>query len=124
MNILLYNNRIVALGEIIDFGIFDEPFEKWRISDSNGNTLYYMIDDNYTLVENVSLPENYVNGKYFYENGEFVLNTEWKPYYPIEERANMLEDENKRLSLENEESVEHEAELLYELSLLKLGIEY
>lgn len=42
-----------------------------------------------------------------------------------EVNANPTEQEAiKELKKENEESVEHEAELLYELSLLKLGIEY
>lgn len=40
-------------------------------------------------------------------------------------KANPTEQETiEELKKENEESVEHEAELLYELSLLKLGIEY
>ncbi len=121
MNILVNGTHIVAVGEEITFGVFDEPFEKWRIK--NNEFIEFFIDNDYQMIEGVEIPEDYVQGKYLY-NGEFVLNTEWKPYYPIEERVNMLEDENKRLSLENEESVEHEAELLYELSLLKLGIEY
>lgn len=122
MNILVNGTHIVTIGEEITFGVFDEPFEKWKIK-NNGFVEFY-IDDGYQMIEGVDIPEDYIHGKYFYENGEFVLNTEWQPYYSIEERVTMLEDENKRLSLENEESVEHEAELLYELSLLKLGIEY
>lgn len=123
MNILVKGNMIYAIAENITFGIYDEPFEKWRIADEEDNTLYYMIDDDFTLIENVSIPSDYEDEKYFYENGEFILNEDWAPYVSPEERITILEEENARLTSENLDSIEIEAELMYELSLMQLGLE-
>ena len=106
MNILIKDNIILAESEHISFGIFDEPFKKWRIADTDDNTRYYMIDDGFTLIENVTLPPDYINGKYFFENSEFVLNEDWKPYVPSEERISILEAENAQLKAEVEAQAE------------------
>lgn len=45
-----------------------------------------------------------------------------KPEPTTEERLEILEAENERLTNENLDSIEIEAELLYELSMLQLGI--
>lgn len=122
MKILYKGNKIIGIAPNITFGTFDEQIEKWRLADENNNLMYYMIDNDYTLVENVELPSDYVDGKYFFENGEFVLNEEWKPFISTEERLDILEEENKRLTQENLDSMVTEADLLYELSLLQLGL--
>lgn len=90
--LLIKNNKIVDAAPIIEFGIFDESFEKWRLADENNSIMYYMIDNQFTLVENVELPSDYEYDKYFYENGEFVLNEEWKPYVSSEQRIETLEE--------------------------------
>lgn len=115
MNILLKNSSIVAIGENISFGIFDEPFEKWCIADSDNNVMYYMIDDGFILVSDLTLPDDFEQGKYFYKDGAFVFNEDWKPYYSVEEQLDMLQKEN-------DDRIECEAEILYELSLLQLGL--
>ena len=115
MKILVKGNRIVAIAEKITFGIFDEELEKWRLADENDNLMYYMVDSNFELVENVTLPEDYEGGKYFYENGEFVLNESWKPYVSPEERIAELEEQ---VAIHEE----NDAELLYQICLLQLGI--
>lgn len=121
-SILVKGNKVVGVAPKITFGIYDEPFEKWRLADENDIIMYYMIDNSFTLVENITLPSDYEDGKYFFENGEFVLNEEWKPFAPTEKRLDILEEENKRLTQENLDSVMIEADLLYELSLLQLGL--
>lgn len=115
MNLLVSGNRIVAIAEKITFGIYDEDIEKWRLADENDNLMYYMVDSNFELVENVTLPEDYEGGKYFYENGEFVLNESWKPFIPQEKRLEILEEQ---VAIHEE----NDAELLYQICLLQLGI--
>lgn len=122
MNLLIDGKAIIVYASKIEFGVYDETFEKWALYDNEGNIICYVIDRNYEVVENVELPTDFTDGKYFYENGEFVLNTEWKPYIPPEERIAILEEENARLTNENLDSMEIEAELLYELSALQLGL--
>lgn len=91
MQILVKGNQIIVYAPSISFGVYDEDFEKWKLEDENGNIMYYMIDDGFTLIENVTLPSDYAEGKYFFENGEFVLNENWKPYISPEERLNNVE---------------------------------
>lgn len=90
MKILVNGNTIVTYGEEITFGVFDEPIEKWLIK-RDGFVEYY-IDNNYTVVDNVTIPEDYEGGKYLFKNGEFVLNEGWKPYKSQEERIAELEE--------------------------------
>lgn len=115
MQILVKENHVVYMAPFIDYGVFDEPIEKWRFLDEEGKLLQYAIDDGFTLVDNVTIPEDYADGKYFFENGEFVLNEEWKPYRSFEERIEELEAQNA-------DSIEIEADLMYELALIQLGL--
>lgn len=97
MRLLVKGKQIIAVAENISFGVFDEPREKWSICDAEGNTLYYILDDGFQLVEGVTLPDDYESGAYFYENGEFVLNEEWEPYVSTEDRIAELEAQNEML---------------------------
>lgn len=91
MKLLVSDKSIVEAAPNIEFGIYDEDIEKWKLSDEEGNLIYYAIDNGYTLVEGVELPSDYESGKYYYENGEFVLNEEWQPFKSTEERIAELE---------------------------------
>lgn len=88
---LVKGNSVIAIADIISFGVFDESIEKWKLENKDGSLMYYFIDDNFTLVEDVKIPDDYEHGKYFYENGNFVLNAEWKPYISPEQRIKNLE---------------------------------
>lgn len=99
MKILVKGNTIYAIAENISYGKYEDE-EKWRLADANDNILYYMIDYGFTLVEDVEIPSDYEDSKYFYENGEFVLNKEWKQYKSPEERIAELEAEVARLKSE------------------------
>ena len=92
MQILIRDGVIHAVANKIEFGVHENE-EKWRLADAEDNILYYMIDNDYELVENVTVPSDYVDGKYFYENGEFVLNADWKPYVSTEERVAQIEEQ-------------------------------
>lgn len=98
MKILLNGKQIVAEAENISFGIYDEPIEKWRIADAEDKVMYYILDNGFELVEDVTIPEDYESGKYFYENGEFILNEEWKPYVSPEDRISALEKQIANLN--------------------------
>ncbi|MBR2408910.1 MAG: hypothetical protein IKB07_08140 [Lachnospiraceae bacterium] len=90
MKLLLKGTHIITFGDDIQFGVFDEPFEKWQIQ--RGEFIEYYIDNGYTVVDNVTIPEDYVGDKYFFADGEFVLNPDWKPYVSTEERIAELEE--------------------------------
>lgn len=102
MNILIDSKGIlIAYGPHLEFGVF-EGEEKWGCFDSDNKetrkAFFYVLDHDYTLVENVELPEDYTDGKYFYEDGEFVLNEDWTPP-PLspEDRIAQLEADNETL---------------------------
>lgn len=115
MNLLISGNMIYAVADRITFGMYDESFEKWRLADESDNLMYYMVDNSFELVTDVELPEDYELGKYLFENGEFVLNEDWKPYVSPEERIATLETTVAIYE-------ENDAELLFQISLLQLGI--
>lgn len=98
MNLLVDGKVIIAYASKIEFGVYDEDFEKWALYDSEGNVICYVIDKEYSVIENVELPADFTDGKYFYENGEFVLNEDWKPYVSIEEKVAMLEEQLANLN--------------------------
>ena len=92
MMILVKQGNIIAEAHEILFGLFDDTFEKWQLTDENGDLICYFVDDEYTTVKDVELPSDYVSGKYFYENGEFVLNENWKPYRSPEQILAEIEE--------------------------------
>ncbi len=98
MNILVKGKNIVAVAEKISYGVYDEPFKKWRLADSEDKLMHYVIDDGFSLVEGATLPADYEEGKYFYENGSFVKNTEYIPYEAPEDRIARLEADNAVLA--------------------------
>lgn len=116
MDILLKDNVVVARAPHIEFGMYDEDFEKWALLDDQRNLLYYAVDCYYTLVKNVTLPSDYADGKYFYENGGFVLNENWQPPLPPAEVRIAQLEETVAMHEDND------AELLYQICLLQLGI--
>ena len=92
MKALVKGNVVTAFAPNIEFGTYNEDFEKWKLSDEEGELMFYVLDNEYTLVEGVEIPEDYVDGKYFFENGELVLNEDWQPPLPsAEERIAELE---------------------------------
>lgn len=97
MQILVKDTRIIAVAHKITLGVFDEPFEKWKLENEDGELIYYVIDQDFDLIENVTIPEDYEDGKYFYENGELTLNEDWRPYVSMEDRILQLEQENQFL---------------------------
>lgn len=114
MKILVKENVIIAIADNISYGEY-EGESKWRLADAEDSLLYYVVDFDYTLVEGVTIPYDYEDGKYLFENGEFVLNAEWKPYVSPEKRITQLEEQ---LSIMEE----NDAELLYQVCLLQLGV--
>ena len=121
------NNLIISNASAFSFGAWEEAdilngvvVRKWKTEDENGNTLGYIIDENmnaingsenpsYQVVEVETIPNDFVYGKYLYKSGKFVLNPDWEAPAPsLEERVTELEVYN--------------ADLLYQVCLLQLGI--
>lgn len=97
MKILIDGNCVARFaGESISFGTF-EGEQKWKISDH-----MYALDNNYTLVDNVTLPTDYADGKYKYTDGEFVTNPNYKEYKSSEEQIAELQQAVATLITTNE----------------------
>ena len=105
MQLLLDGKNIYAYAPKIAFGVYDEPIEKWGLFDENGDVMYYVIDHDFTFVENVELPSDYEDGKYFYENGQFVLNEEWHPYVPLPSNEERIAELERQLANLNGDAV-------------------
>lgn len=118
------DNVIVASGDI-EFGIFDEDFKKWKIQ--QGESLFYLIDCNFTCVEVSDFPDGILEHKYCYtdENG-FYPNPNYVEPYDIEAVVKRLTIENETLkttiiNLETS-TVEADLETDLRLSILELGL--
>ncbi|WP_029502484.1 hypothetical protein [Lachnoclostridium phytofermentans] len=97
MKLLLDSRKLIlAIDENIEF-VTHEGLAKWKI----GETTYYL-DNNFSVEELIDIPFDIIPIKYFYIDGEFVLNPNW---------SNTPEDISK-LQAEN-------ASLKSELSLLQ-----
>lgn len=118
MKILVSGNIILAAGDEITYGYTDgtEPdVQKWKVYNKAMDSVSFWIDDGFSVVEDVEVPEDYTYGRYFYEGGKFVPNPDWKPYRPTELRIAELEEQ---VAVHEE----NDAELLYQICLLQLGI--
>lgn len=95
MKILVSGNIILAVGDEITYGYTDETepdIPKWKIYNKTMNSISFWIDDGFLVVENIEIPKDYTYGKYIYENGELVLNKNWKPFIPVEKRLDNAEE--------------------------------
>ena len=116
MYILLDKNNVVVAHSVteISYGIWDEPnTPKWKINDN-----LYVIDPNitnnisncyYSVQQCSSVPSDYLDTKYKYINNEFILNTNYKEPSPS------IEESLEQIQLD-------QADILYELTLLELGL--
>ena len=95
------DNILLLEADRIEFGIWDEPdIEKWAMFDDKGKIMLYAIDDNYSVVEfdPADKPEDYFEGKYFFIDGQFVLNPDWQePPLPIEEQVAYIAGDQAQL---------------------------
>jgi len=135
MKILITSDGyIVKTASLIAFGQWEEAdkvngviVHKWKAEDENGNILCYYLDENQKSIDGTEpptltvhevdeFPEGYDTGKYLFINGEFVENPDWsEPPKSDAERIAELEEEVDDLT-------EYQAELLFELSLMQLGL--
>lgn len=119
------NNIVLYKGSTIEFGIYDEPFEKWYIELDDFRM--YAIDDGFKRYDVVEFPSDFCSDKYCYtEKDGFYLNPDYVEPYDIETEVKLLTAENEELkttisSLENS-AVESEIETDFRLSMLELGL--
>ena len=88
-NVLLFEAPDIRFGKLDSY---EPDVDKWGMYDAEGNILLYAIG-NFTVVEfdPADKPEDYESGKYFFVDGEFVLNPDWvEPLPPIEDQVRML----------------------------------
>lgn len=110
--LLTVDNHMAFIAPRIERGFLDvnEPtVEKWAVYTDEGNLDYFVLDDDATLVDfDIELlPDNYTYGKYFFINGEFVLNPDWvEPPVPIEEQVSNLSESVEELAMVSAESEE------------------
>lgn len=93
------DNYIIGTAtESITFGLFEnDPNHKWAL---DGGRNGYIIDGNimatnvsdtiYTIHEVDEIPEGYWKGQYFFENGEFIENTDWVEFIPPKSDAERI----------------------------------
>lgn len=123
------DNFLLAEAYDIRFGKLDpydtdsktgEPIEKWGMYNKDGEPILYAIDNNYTVVEfdPADKPEDYVEGKYFFINGQFVLNPDWVPPLPP------IEDQVAELAIDIATVDENTAQVAADLDFIamELGI--
>lgn len=127
MYILVDSNSNVCnfTGNTIEYGTWEESFKKWKITNDIG--AFYVIGDYLKCIEVESLPSDYVDMKYCYnETDGFYLNPDYVEPYDIDAEVKKLTEENKTLktTVSNLESkaVEAEIETDYRLSMLELGL--
>lgn len=94
MFILVDNNNVCSFtGDTMAYGVFDEPINKWRIS--NNVCVFYVLGDHFTKIEVESLPEDYTEMKYCYtEERGFYINHEYTVSFNTEEELIRLTREN------------------------------
>lgn len=82
MDILLYDDGVLAYtGESITFGKLDpsEPtVDKWKLADN-----LFAIGE-FTLVQDVTIPDGVTPGKHKYVDGAFAMNPDWSEPVTIE----------------------------------------
>lgn len=111
---LLLNERnlIIAIGSSIEYGVWGNVGElaSWKITETS-----YAMDDNYTVVDigDAEIPTYVKEYQYCYINGEFKL---------VDECPNEYKERIIELETQMADAIENEADLLYEVSLLQLGI--
>ena len=90
------DNFLIFMAYDIRFGKLDEfepEIDKWGMYDEDDKILVYAIDNDFSVVEFDSsiIPEDYVQGKYFFIDGEFVENPDYiPPLPPIDEQVKLL----------------------------------
>ena len=87
MKLLLDSRNLIRyIDTNIVFGIWDDTnTPKWRV----GN--YYVIGNDFTLVEVETLPLDVIPDKYFYIDGNFVVNPNYVGQSDIERRLAAVE---------------------------------
>lgn len=127
MKLLLDKENIIFIGDVIEYGIYDEPIKKWKI-EYNG-MIWYAIDNDFIVADvgEETLPNGVDEGRYCYnEKDGFYLNPNYVEPYDIESEVKRLTKENETLkttvsNLENS-TVEGEIETDLRLSMLELGL--
>lgn len=111
MKLLLDSRRLIlAINNDIEL-VNHEGYEKWKI----GTLLYYMNND-YILEEVDDVPIDIIANKYFFINGEFVINPNWSNV-PEE-----IQEMNKRINEILLKKAESELDIDERLSKLELGL--
>lgn len=111
MKLLLDSRKLIlAIDEVIEFCIF-EDMQKWKV----GSNAYY-IDNGFTSEEVLDIPIDVTPLKYFYIDGEFVLNPNWNN---TPEEIKTINENIDTLVLQRAEA---ELEIDERLTMLELGL--
>ena len=112
-------NLVIGIGSEIEYGVWGnlKDCASWKINQSS-----YAMDNNYRVedIGDTEIPTYVREGEYFYVDGEFRLADECPNEY--KERITELEGTVAEQETSIYELTEYNAEMLYEISLLQLGI--
>lgn len=127
MQALLQDNIPIYEAYRIEFGIYDEPdIQKWALFDIDENLMYYVLGE-FEKVElnEYTRPSDYVLGKYFYINGEWIENPDYVevvPTIPLAEQVQIQGEAIAELEEENEDMALCLADMMMDICNLQLGI--
>lgn len=90
--------NVIEVGTKIELGIYDEPFEKWLIENSETGLKCYYIDNDFKSYGVVDVPTDFVSYKYYYtEEKGFYKNDNYIDSINTEEVVRRLTKENIEL---------------------------
>lgn len=88
-------SNVIEVGTKIELGIYDEPFEKWLIENSETGLKCYYIDNNFGSYEVVNVPTDFLSYKYRHSKEKgFYLNPNYVEPINTEEEVRRLTNEN------------------------------
>ena len=120
MKLLLDERKlIIAIGSEIEYGVWGniKDLASWKVSNS-----FYVMGDTYAVVDigDTEIPTYVCEHEYYYINGEFKLADECPNEY--RDRIVNLETTVETQDVQIMELTEYQAEMLYDLSMLEMGI--
>ena len=87
------DKSLLAIGSEISYGVFDDPFNKWKVIDANGYITYYIGDLESFIVEDIQNDVKIFKNCYTETDG-FYLNPSYTEPINAEEEVKKLIQEN------------------------------
>lgn len=133
MQALCNGMNVIDLGNTYNYGFYENERYKWAVTGTDGAVLFYVVDPMATAqtaeecvfyvaeIPDEEYPEDYVHGKYLFEDGHLVENPDWtEPVIPLSDVE--LTEKIKQQEAEISTLSDYSADMLYMICLMQLGI--